>query len=378
MSVHADILPVPCSETLVPLDTVLARNQTECYRVKPLTDPRWDELVERHPRASVFHSRPWLEALSRTYGYDAEAFSTSPPAGDLENALVFCHVESWLTGRRWVSLPFSDHCEPLVDDPLELQLLLNRALKEAARADCRYVEMRPLQPTPPRTPCPCSSVSYAFHQLDLTPSLDDLFDRFHKSSTQRKVRRAERERLTYAEGSSELLLDSFYPLFRMTRFRHNLPAQPREWFSNLISSFGKALKIRVARKDGRAVAAMLTLQFKDTMVYKYGCSDARQNRFGGTHLLFWKSIEEAKSRGLRFLDFGRTDLNQPGLMTFKRRWGAAQSSLTYARYAVSGDSTHFLDLPAPGWRSKTARQVMALLPLSALDVVGDFLYKHVG
>ncbi len=372
------MLPALCSETLNPLNKVFATGQTDWYRVKPLNDPRWDELVQRHHQASVFHSRPWLEALSRTYGYEAEAFTTSPPSGDLENALLFCRVESWLTGRRWVSLPFSDHCEPLVDNPLELQLLLNAALREAARADCKYVETRPLEPMNPRLSRPCSSVTYAFHQLDLTPSLRDLFDKLHKSSTQRKIRRAQREALTYEEGASEFLLDSFYPLFRMTRFRHNVPAQPREWFSNLMNCFGKALKIRVARKDGRAVAAMITLQFKDTMVYKYGCSDALQHRFGGTHLLFWKSIEEAKSRGLRVFDFGRADINQLGLITFKRRWGAAQSLLKYSRYAVSGDSTHFLDLPTPGWRSRTAKQVMALLPLSALDLLGDFLYKHVG
>ena len=37
----------------------------------------------------------------------------SPPDEPLENGFLFCRVESWLTGRRLVSLPFSDHCEPL-------------------------------------------------------------------------------------------------------------------------------------------------------------------------------------------------------------------------------------------------------------------------
>src|SRR5688572_17255493 len=36
----------------------------------PLTDDRWPDFLERHPRASVFHSRGWLEALKRTYRYD--------------------------------------------------------------------------------------------------------------------------------------------------------------------------------------------------------------------------------------------------------------------------------------------------------------------
>src|SRR5216110_3070476 len=85
------------------------------YTLDPLLDPRWPEFLERHASASIFHSRGWLEALRRTYGYEPIAYTTSPPTVDLANGLVFCRIDSWLTGRRLVSLPFSDHTEPLVD-----------------------------------------------------------------------------------------------------------------------------------------------------------------------------------------------------------------------------------------------------------------------
>jgi hypothetical protein len=60
----------------------------------------------------------------------------------------------------------------------------------------------------------------------------------------------------------------------MTRRRHFLPPHPIEWFRGLIAAFGKDLKIRMASKDGVAVASILTLSHKKSMVYKYGCSDA--------------------------------------------------------------------------------------------------------
>src|SRR5271166_5866777 len=82
------------------------------HRFDPLTDPRWDSFLQKHPRASLFHSLPWLRALNLTYGYPVNGYTTSLPDSRLENALVACRVESWLTGRRLVSLPFSDHCEP--------------------------------------------------------------------------------------------------------------------------------------------------------------------------------------------------------------------------------------------------------------------------
>src|SRR5215831_17878224 len=89
---------------------------TKTEWIDPLTDPRWPRLLERHPRASVFQSRGWLEALRRTYGYVPAALATRPSSGKLRSGIVFCEVKSWLTGRRLVSVPFSDYCDALVED----------------------------------------------------------------------------------------------------------------------------------------------------------------------------------------------------------------------------------------------------------------------
>jgi len=353
--------------------------QSKIYRITPLDDPRWNSLVNRHASASVFHSSSWLRALSLTYAYQPVAFTTSAPTEErLRNALLFCYVDSWLTGRRLVSLPFSDHCEPLVDSENDLQMLLAGALRWAQRDGCRYIEIRPLHRAVQSFSGATTTVEYPFHEVRLAPDLQALFSRLHKSSTQRKIRRAARESLVYCEGTSVDLLNSFYQLFQLTRARHNTPPQPREWFDNLMLCFGEAAKIRVAKKDRRSVAAILTIRFKDTLVYKYGSTDSRFNKFGGIHLLLWRSIIEAKESGLQYFDLGRTNPDQLGLITFKNRWGAEQSALHYTRYSLAGESTHWLDLLRPSWKSATARHLLALLPLSILNELGDILYKHAG
>jgi len=348
------------------------------YCINPLEDPRWNEFVQRHPRASVFHSRPWLDALARTYGYEPIVYTTSPPSHDIENGIPFCRVDSWVTGRRLVSLPFSDHCEPLVDAEEDMNLLTAALDQRSTRDNLRYIEMRPLEPIAMFAPLCRTTVTYTFHQLDLGAGIDSLFRGFHKSSTQRKVRRAEREGLTYREGTTESLLDAFYGLLTLTRKRHMLPPQPREWFTNLIACFGKALKIRVVFKADQAIAAMLTLRHKDTLVYKYGACDTRFNNLGSMHLLFWTAIQEAKADGLRTFDLGRSDADQPGLITFKSRWGATQSVLTYSRYSASENSRHVFDLQPEKWKSKAAKYVLAHLPLSVLSSLSPVLYRHVG
>ena len=348
------------------------------FCIEPLKDSRWDDFVRSKPRASLFHTSAWLEALSRTYGYHPVAYTTSPGDEELRNALVFCRVESWLTGHRLVSLPFSDHCEPLVDTT-EDRVLISAALqRDLERERWNYVEIRPLRPFRLVTPFCHTGIRYAFHQLDLTPDLNTIFRNFHKSSTQRKVRRAEREGLVYREGCSQALLEDFYQLFIRTRKRHGLAPQPKRWFANLMECFGEALKVRVVLKQERPIAAMITIRYKNTLTYKYGCSDADFNHLGPMHLLFWNAIQEAKCAGLRWLDFGRTNADQEGLITFKNRWGATQSVLTYSRYGVAKKSTHLCDLHSSKRKTWAAKCALKLVSPSILPYVGEVFYKHLG
>ena len=104
------------------------------FQLDPLTDKRWPELLRQHPRASVFHTQGWLEALRRTYGYTPILFATSPPDEALANGMVFCKVDSWVTGKRLVSLPFSDHSEPQVNNEKELLAILGSLSQPPARA----------------------------------------------------------------------------------------------------------------------------------------------------------------------------------------------------------------------------------------------------
>lgn len=350
----------------------------EVHALDPLADARWDGFVARHPRSSVFHSSPWLKALRKTYGYTAVAYTTSKPAAELDNAILFCRVESWLTGRRLVSLPFSDHCEPLMDRHEDLEAVMGFLEREIQREKWRYVEVRPVNNMNIGTNLHVTTTCYAFHEIELGAGIETLFRNLHKDSIQRKIARAERERLRYEEGRSDVLLDDFYRLLTFARRRHRLPPQPKSWFRNLVNCFGDSLKIRVARRDGRPLAGMITIRHKDTMVYKYGGSDRRYHNLGSMHLLYWTAIQEAKSAGLRFFDFGRTDADQPGLITFKKRWGSRQSVLVYSRFSASEKSSHVFDLSTAAPRFKAARQVVAYIPNPILSALGRAFYKHVG
>jgi len=173
-------------------------------------------------------------------------------------------------------------------------------------------------------------------------------------------------------------LDYFYTLQANTRKRHSRPPQPKQWFNNLIEGMGDALKIRVAFHGNRPVAAVITICHKDTMVYKYGGSDPDSNKLGGVHMLLWRAIQEAKSSGLRFFDFGRSEVTHEGLITFKKRWGATQSDLIYSRYGLSDEVAHMFESSGTNWKSKVAHYLLSHMQPSLLSMAGRVLYRHVG
>ena len=335
----------------------------------PLTDNRWEKLVDHHPRASAFHRRGWIEALARTYGYKPVVVTSAPAGEPLNSGIVLCLISSWITGTRLVSLPFADHCEPLVSDVDEAVELISWTRAERERQRWKYVEVRPLFQD---VRYGQSSRSYYFHQLDLTPSLEQIFRTLHKDSIQRSIRRAEREQLLYETGTCKTLVDEFYRLMWITRRRHGLLAQPRIWFEHLVQCMGGNAQIRVARKNGRAIAAMLTLQHRSTMVYKYGCSDQKFHNLGGMPFLFWRLIEESKSSGLESLDLGRSDLDNEGLITFKDRFGTEKRLLTYYRHPRA-------DRPQiPRWQSQVLRELVSVLPDVVLSNASRVFYKQMG
>ena len=346
------------------------------HRVNPLSDPRWDTLAALHPKASAFHQRSWLEALQRTYGYEPIVFTTSSPGAELKNGILFCHINSWLTGHRLVSLPFSDHCEPLCDSIEEMETLIHQSQDFVKSRRWRYLELRPMDEQfgeIASTMGLAHAGRYFLHIIDLRPTVDEIFRGFNKDSVQRRVTRADRAGLVEKSGNSSDLLRDFYDLLVITRSRHHLPPPPYSWYQNLADCEGKSLEIRVAYQDQKPIAAILTLRFRTTTYFKYGCSDARFNKFGATPWLLWKAIAAAKSQGALAFDMGRTQDKNEGLLAFKNNWAPGNRPLNYWR-GPAGSSSEITE----GWKLGLAKRVFSHLPHGLLVMSGKLMYRHIG
>jgi CelD/BcsL family acetyltransferase involved in cellulose biosynthesis len=344
------------------------------HEIDPLQDPRWTKFSQEHPQSAIFHSSGWLQALRLTYGYKPVVFTTSSKAEKLTNGILFAYVKSWVTGSRLVSLPFSDHCQPLFTNSDEASSLLLMLQGKIDGRDCRYFELRPLADDHLHLSSRKElgkAASYYFHRLDLRRSLEEIFRGFHKSCVQRKIRKAESSHLEYVEGRSEPLLKEFYNLLIATRLRHGMLPQPFRWFRNLATTLGDDFKVRLAYRDCQPVASIITIRCGASVVYKYGCSDASLHNLGGMPFLFWRTIQEAKANGMEYLDLGRTDESNTGLAQFKQRLGAECYPLTYYRYPAQ-------TAPSAVWGATALSPILRHLPKSVCRAAGELLYKHVG
>jgi lipid II:glycine glycyltransferase (peptidoglycan interpeptide bridge formation enzyme) len=166
---------------------------------------------------------------------------------------------------------------------------------------------------------------------------------------------------------------AFYGLLLRTRKRHQLFPQPRAWFRNLVECIGDKLEIRLVRKNRVPIAGILTLRHGPSVVYKYGCSDERFHNLGGIPFLFWKLVENSKASGAEKIDFGRTDLDNAGLIAFKDRLGTSRKLLTYYRYtnARKRGLANLRD-------SRAVRQFFSFLPDAISSAAGRVLYRHLG
>ena len=181
------------------------------YEIDPTIDERWEDFLHHHPQASIFHTRGWLEALRRTYGYTPLALTTSTPDSPLTNGTPFCKIMGWFGRQRLVALPFSDHCVPLVESQDQLTCLLGYLREKVEGEHWSFVQIRANEAVA-ADPSACDHRdTLVFHELDLRPTLNDIFQSFHPSCVQRKIKRAERENLVYARRAVRVVANGILP-----------------------------------------------------------------------------------------------------------------------------------------------------------------------
>jgi CelD/BcsL family acetyltransferase involved in cellulose biosynthesis len=341
------------------------------HSIDPIADPRWLTFVEGNPTAEIFHHPLWLELLRSQYGYELQARCVAD-GGGIEAGVPIARIDSRLTGRRLVSLPFSDICSPALApgaDPAAMDVLGRALVEESASSGLDLTVHGPL----PHAPDAFVQHRFYRHLLSLAGDPAEVERRYSKSQVRRGIKKAKREGLRWERRTDAAALDAFYALHLGTRRRLGVPTQPKRFIRRFEGLFAAGLGfVGLILDGGRPIAAAVFLTHNGTVTYKYGASDARALGKRPNNLLFSEAIRWACAAGFQTLDFGRTDLDNEGLRSFKRSWGASEVELSYT-YLTESEPR-----PDQGARDRVVAATIRRSPAIVGRLAGEALYRHFG
>jgi hypothetical protein len=340
--------------------------------IDPTEIESWDDQVRGLPGCSFFHSSAWANLLKEAYGYRPLYFSVMD-SGRLKAVTPMMEVDSMITGKRGVSLPFSDYCEPLVPD-LETNKALFEHIREYGAANkWKYIEIRGGEGYSDNA-IPSSCVLK--HVLELSKDEDLLLASFRKGTKSAIKKAISDGKLQMITSESEDALKEFYRLNSITRKRHGLPPQPYYYFRKLydvLISRGHGF-IVLASFENRIIASGVFLHFGQQAVYKYGASDAEHQQLRPNNLVVWEAIRWYCSKGYKSFDFGRTEPDNEGLRIFKSGWSTQESKVRYFRYDLGRNAF----VKNGQGVNPLLTKFMNKLPVPILELMGKVLYKHMG
>lgn len=344
----------------------------------PLTDPRWDRMVERHPVGWLTHTSTWARILLRSFPHLRPHYlALEDAAGELWGGLAAMEFSSRLTGRRLVSLPYSTLCDPLVRTRDEWLRLL-----EAADAKRKALGLAFLEVRSSRTADLVATTDgieprrdFAWHRLDLRRPLAEIEKGLSGRSIRWCIRRSEKAGVQVRSLTAGDL-PTVWELYVRMRSKLGLPCFPKifleSWFDELLGR-GR-LSGCVASHDGQPIAALLAFVYAGRMSVELVAWERSAAECFPNHRVFWEAVRRAHALNLGDFDFGRTPVGQKGLMDFKRHWGTRCELLTFAFLPPSAAG----HADRNGFSRRAAGWMCNAVPQSVLPAVSRFVYRHAG
>jgi FemAB-related protein (PEP-CTERM system-associated) len=327
--------------------------------------------------------------LTTFYGYRVTRLTTTDKDGRITGFLPLCSVNSLLTGRHLISLPFSDRCPLLAVDEASANTLIEQAICLARQQKVKYLELRPgaNELLAQRTDLIESNL-YAHWSIPLSERAEDVWSTL-KRQVKQQVRKAQRDGVSMRVADKPADMSLYYNLHLRTRTqKHGMPSQSRKYFTTLWDTFatsGQArgtapattptMRILLAEYEGMTIAGFVLFVSGTTLYGAYAASDENYLKLAPNNLLYWEAIKWGCEQGYKVLDLGRTARDNEGLMEFKRRWGAIQQPLSYYYFPHAAG---LASTPRCSPRFRLLTTTWRKLPLSVTAPLGGWLYKHMG
>jgi lipid II:glycine glycyltransferase (peptidoglycan interpeptide bridge formation enzyme) len=265
-----------------------------------------------------------------------------------------------------------------VDNKKDFAKLLDEIIRKLDSISASYYELRVLKclEIVSRGRLQCHNY-HKTHIIDLQGGFQNVSKAFRKGSIVSTVKKALKCQVKVREAFSERDLQKFFSIHAKTRRRHGFPIQPYRLFKNMweiLHPLGY-FTLLLAELSKTVIGGIVLFKFKDVVSIEHAGSIPKYLSSRPNHLLWWKAIEMACSEGYRYCDFGKTPIDNKGLLDFKRRWGAKMYDLPYFYYPKIKGA---MSLEQNDFRHKLLRFTGKYTPLPVAKIIGKIAYHHLG
>lgn len=300
--------------------------------IDPVIDPQWRTLIEnRH--SSVFHTPEWMQVMIDTYGMNFSAYLVVDEDQQPVGGVPFAHVDD-IRGHRILTLPFSDYCDPLVDEPEHWEAVADLLTRQGCPVTVRCLH----------NSLPLNDERFQvgkqamWHSMDIRPDTDTLWSDIH-SSARRAIRKASQNDVEIRIADSEADLRAFFDIYvGLRKYKYRLVAQPYTFFQNIWKQFvepGNGFLLGAYYK-GQLIAGIFFLEWADTLCYKFNASHPDYLEFRPNNLLLWEGVKLGKDKGLQNIDLGLSDLDQDGLIRYKSQFAKDMKHISFLQHRPAG------------------------------------------
>ncbi len=329
---------------------------------------RWDAFVDQCPEATFFHRAGWKRVIEQSFGHRCY-FLFAESAGRIRGLLPLVHVNSRFFGNALISTAFCVYGGPAaVDDPGRTALD-KAALRLARELDVDYLEYRLRSRVHSDWQCNAELYATFRRRLDPDPGVN-------LRAIPRKQRAEVRKGIAIGlQSELDPDVDRFYRIYAESVRNLGTPVFARQYFRNLVETFGDACEVLTVTHKGRPVSSVLSFHFRDEVLPYYGGGTAEARDLAANHFMYWELMRRACDRGLCTFDFGRSKRGT-GAYAFKKNFGFEPRPI-YHEYKL----LHRDDLPAVHPLNPKYRVLIALwkrMPLPVANWIGPRIARDLG
>ncbi len=340
-------------------------------------DAEVKEYVAAHPQSEMMHLPVWDEIIS--VGLKHAVYRViARENGKIVGTCGLTHIRSPLFGNRLISIGAFTGGGILCDHAEAGEAILQKILKFSEDLGVDITEMRESVADNP---------AYANDQRGIVR--DGLYASFVKELPKtpeeillvpgRKKRADVRKGIDNKALSvhHDASFDEFMQNYALTLKNHGTPSHYKKFYKYLIETLARenAVNLTCVRYEGKAVAAVCSFLYKETLIAYYGGADPLARKLHAFDYMYYELMCYARKNEFRFFDFGRSKVDSGGY-AYKHHWRFDPQPLAYRYYPIKKDKIPDISPKNPKYALPI--KLWQKAPAFITDALGGYIARQIG